>query len=303
MLLACCVLQCAKQLTVSDLEFLNASLVLTCARKQTCVSYHFDCVAVMYAVLVVVPLTARFLGTCARACMPCLQVPSAGALPQSRPAGRQWCVVFGRHVRVGLPPPPPFPPRRPAASAGVGVLLMAFAPRLSCAGAKFRALRDSLWYFIMLLDSDRTVSSQLAAGETPPVPHGRHGGGGATSRSREEATKALYNRLGIMHLKFLEAYTSRVDGWPALATTAVIISKAVSLPATPQAGGSGGAGGPGGPSGPSGPSGAGGGSGDGGSGGGGGGGGGPPSAVSTLHSTLHSIVLFPFHTCTLCVLL
>ena len=39
MLLVCCVLQCAKQLTVSDLEFLNASLVLTCARKQTCVSY------------------------------------------------------------------------------------------------------------------------------------------------------------------------------------------------------------------------------------------------------------------------
>jgi hypothetical protein len=75
----------------------------------------------------------------------------------------------------------------------------------------------------MLLDSDRTVSSQLAAGETPPVPHGRHGGGDATSRSREEATKALYNKLGIMHLKFLEAYTSRVDGWPALATTAVII--------------------------------------------------------------------------------
>ena len=45
-----------------------------------------------------------------RTSMPCLQVPSAGAPPQSRPAGRQWCVVFGRHVRVGLPPPPSLPP-------------------------------------------------------------------------------------------------------------------------------------------------------------------------------------------------
>jgi hypothetical protein len=42
-----------------------------------------------------------------RTSMPCLQVPSAGAPPQSRPAGRQWCVVFERLVRVGLPPPPP----------------------------------------------------------------------------------------------------------------------------------------------------------------------------------------------------
>jgi hypothetical protein len=145
-------------------------------------------------------------------------------------------------------------------------------PWLACAGAKFRALRDSLWYFVMLLQSDWTVGSQLAAGDkdsSTPMPHslGRHGCGDAASRSREEAAKTLYNKLGIMHLKFLQAYTSEVDNWPGLAATPVIIPKAVALPASPLSGGSGG------PTDPAGPGGAGGGSGGGGGGSGGGGGG------------------------------
>jgi len=97
---------------------------------------------------------------------------------------------------------------------------MAFAPRLSCAG------------YLVPCAQGLPLVLRHAAG-LRQVPAGCRGNATSASWSswrrgrhlpaREEATKALYNKLGIMHLKFLEAYTSRVDGWPALATTAVII--------------------------------------------------------------------------------
>ena len=96
------------------------------------------------------------------------------------------------------------------------------------AGAQFRALRDSLWYFTMLVQSDSTIGRDLSDEDTveTPVPHLE------SPRGRDAAAKArtmLYSKLGIMHSKFLEAYSSdsRVGDWPALAATAVVIPKSV----------------------------------------------------------------------------
>ena len=140
------------------------------------------------------------------------------------------------------------------------------------AGAQFRALRDSLWYFTMLVQSDSTIGRDLSDEETveTPFPHLE------SPRGRDAAAKArtmLYSKLGIMHSKFLEAYSSdsRVGDWPALAATAVVIPKSVlagvvAPGGTPRGQGGGSSGGSGG-----------GGSGGGGSGGASGGASGGPS--------------------------
>ena len=98
-------------------------------------------------------------------------------------------------------------------------------------GSKFRAFRDSLWYFIMLMQSDLSVGARLAAGEgTPPVSD--------TFRGRDEpeaTTKAMYTKIGIMHRKFLEAYSTDglVNAWPALAATPPVIPKVVPMAVMP----------------------------------------------------------------------
>ena len=81
------------------------------------------------------------------------------------------------------------------------------------------------------MQSDLSVGARLAAGEgTPPVSDTFCG------RDEPEATtKAMYTKIGIMHRKFLEAYSTDglVNAWPALAATPPVIPKVVPMAVMP----------------------------------------------------------------------
>ena len=106
-------------------------------------------------------------------------------------------------------------------------------------GSKFRALRDSIWYFIVLFQSDASISSGLRGDDsTTPLPE-----------SSEAAAKRMYALLSTMHQKFLAAYSCPSQPWSELARTPLQIPKvemACTSPVSSGGGGSGGSGGGGG---------------------------------------------------------